>query len=248
MKKSCGILLAIMLLVMPSNAQQGLSVSTTLESYSTYILRGLNLKELREETSGDFELGGVVLQPGIALGFGGSGITVGAWGSFFLKGTEKSDSYLGTEIDLYADYSRILSEESGVGISVGFIEYIFPSFDDTAQEVYIGISLDNALSPTLTFYRGFKFFDGWYLTFSAGVDVPLGSEGGPTLNLGGRVAMSNYGNESSFNDVLATASIGFGVGSVSIAPTVGFSYAAEKIGIESDLKTYWGGVSIGFSP
>lgn len=245
MKKSCGILLAIMLLVTPSNAQQGLSVSTTLESYSAYIWRG--------EQLGDK----VVLQPGIALGFGRSGITVGAWGSFSVQ--ERETKKFADEIDLYADYSTILSEESGVGISLGFSEYIFPNIesetDNSSREVYIGISLDNALSPALTFYYDFNLRDGWYLAFSAGVDVPLGSENGPVLSLGGSVAMSKYENykvenaaKTSFHDATATASIGFGVGSVSIEPTVGFSYRDTKVPPSNSRSDFWGGVSIGFSP
>ncbi len=259
MKKSGGILLAIMLLVAPSNAQQSLSVSMTLESYSGYIWRGEQIGES----------GNVVLQPGIALGFGRSGITVGSWGSFYVQGRGEefrnpSEQY--DEIDLYASYSTILSEESGVGISLGFSEYIFFNLNDytpsnarvpdAAREVYIGISLDNALSPALTFYYDFsELRDGWYLVFSSGVDVPLGSGGGPLLSLGGSVAMSNYEkykveNESttSFHDATATASIVFGVGSVSIVPTVGFSYAGEKVIGQNNDKSFWGGVSIGFSP
>ena len=239
MKKSCGILFAIMLLVTPSNAQQSLSVSMTLESYSSYILRGLKMTDK------------ITLQPSIALGFGGSGLSIGAWGNISIQEREFND--YADMIDLYADYSRILSEESGVGISIGFHEYIFPKLvegeeSENSEEVYVGISLDNALSPALTFYYDSTVFDGWYLAFSAGIDVPLVSEGGPVLSLGGRVAMSNYSSKTGFNDVTATASLGFGVGSVSIVPTVGIAYFDSGEEDYFSGTNFYGGVGIGFSP
>ena len=52
------------------------------------------------------------------LGFGESGLTVGAWGSWFVQDRERTKGV--DEIDLYADFSTMLTEESGVGISIGF--------------------------------------------------------------------------------------------------------------------------------
>ena len=46
----------------------------------------------------------------------------------------------------------------GLGVSIGYIQYVFPSADEDSnlsQEAYIGLSLDNAISPALTFYYGF---------------------------------------------------------------------------------------------
>ncbi len=231
------ILLTGILLITPANAQENMSVGITLDSYSGYIWRGYVIGENNK----------AAIQPSIELGFGESGVTAGAWGSFFAQDRNALDG--SDEIDLYADYSMTLSEESGVGISVGFVEYIFPNGSEGekhTQEAYIGFSLDNALAPSITFNYDFGLFDVWYLVFSSGVDVPLGSEDGPALSLGGSIAVSDDGDKTGFHDITVTASVGFGAGSVSISPAIGFTYADTKI--NPDNSAFWGGVSIGFSP
>ena len=114
----------------------------------------------------------------------------------------------------------------------------------------MGISLDNAIAPALTFYYDFNLFKTWYLALSAGIDVPLGSEDGPALSLGASVAMSNVedsdGKKTGFHDITMTASVGFDVGSISISPTVGFAYADARV--NKDKSAFWGGIGIGFSP
>ena len=242
MKKLFGILLVGMLLVAPANAQENVSFGITVDPMYGYIWRG-------------FELGAddkIALQPGVELGFGESGLTVGAWGSWFVQDREKTEGV--DEIDLYADFSTMLSEDSGVGISIGFIEYVFPNGDTGekhSEEAYVGISLDNAIAPALTFYYDFGITDGWYLALSAGFDVPLGAEDGPALSLGASVAMSNAEDEeevkkTGFHDITLTASVGFDVGSISISPTIGFAYADTRV--NEDNSAFWGGISIGFSP
>ncbi len=251
MKKLCGngvqllspfILLAgILLVVTPANAQ--MSVSTTLDSYTGYIWRG-------------YVIGAddrIVAQPGIEVGFGETGLTVGGWGSWFVQDriddrnpNEQTQNV--DELDFYIDYSRSLSEDSGLGISIGYIQYVFPSASEDAnhsEEAYIGISLDSTLSPALTFYYDFGLAEAWYVSLSGGYDIPLGSEDGQVLSLGASVAMSNYGDTTGFNDVTVTASLSCSACSISIAPTIGFSYADTKI--NPDNRTFWGGVSIGFS-
>ena len=237
MKKLFGILLAGMMLIGSANAQEDVSVGISLDGYSGYIWRG-------------FVIGAddkAALQPGIELGFGESGLTVGGWGSFFVQDRSVLDGV--DEVDLYADYSTTLSEDSGLGISIGFIEYLFPNGgagSKHSEEAYVGLSVDHQLAPSLTFYYDFGLADAWYLVFSAGIDVPLGEEDGPALSLGGSVSMSDYGNKTGFSDATATASVSFGAGAISIAPTVGFSYADSKI--NADNSSFWGGISISFSP
>lgn len=242
MKKLFGILLVGMLLVAPANAQENVSFGISLDGYSGYIWRGA-VVEADDK---------IALQPGVELGFGESGLTVGAWGSWFVQDRERTSAV--DEIDLYADFSTMLSEDSGVGISIGFIEYVFPNGatgEKHTEEAYVGISLDNAIAPALTFYYDFNLFKTWYLALSAGVDVPLGSEDGPALSLGASVAMSNVEEsedvkKTGFHDITVTASVGFDVGSISISPTIGFAYADARV--NEDKSAFWGGVSIGFSP
>jgi len=235
MKKFFGLLLAGMLLVGPANAQDEVSVGISLDALSGYVWRGGVIGADNK----------AVLQPGIELGFGESGLTVGAWGSIFAQDRSVLDG--ADEVDIYADYSTSLGE-GGLGISIGFTEYLFPNAGAGAkhsEEAYVGISLDHQLAPSVTFYYDFGLADAWYLVLSLGVDVPLGEEGGPALSLGASAAISDYGSKTGFNDVTASASVSFGSGGISIAPTVAVTFADKKVNPDT---SFWFGVSIGFSP
>ena len=246
MKKLCGILLAGIFLIAPANAQ--MSVGVTLDSYTGYIWRGYVL--------GSDER--IVAQPGIEVGFGETGLSIGAWGSWFVQDrindrNPDTQTQNVDELDFYADYSRTLSDDMGLGISIGYVQYVFPSASEDAnhsEEAYIGLSLDNAISPALTFYYDFGLAEAWYVSLSGGYDIPLGSEDGQVLSIGASVAMSNYAdengeNKTGFNDVSITASLSCNACAVTIAPTIGFSYADTKI--NPDNRTIWGGINIGFS-
>lgn len=237
MKKFLGVLAAGLLMVGTVSAQENVSVDVGLDALSGYIFRGA-------VTGADDKL---VLQPSIGLTFGESGLTAGVWGSIFTQSRSVLDQ--ADEIDLWIDYSTSLGEDSPLGISVGFTEYYLPSLSagtKNTEEAYIGLSVDHQLSPSLTFYYDFGTVDAWYLVLSGGTDVPLGeNEEGPALSIGASVAMSDYGNKTGFHDVTGTASIAFPAGQFSIAPTVGVSYADDKI--NADNTSFWGGVSIGIS-
>ena len=240
MKKLCGILLVGIFLIAPANAQ--MSVGITLDSYTGYIWRGYVL-------GADDK---IVAQPGIEVGFGETGLSIGAWGSWFVQDriddrNPDTQTQNVDELDFYADYSRSLSDDMGLGISIGYIQYVFPSASEDSnlsQEAYIGFSLDNAISPAVTFYYDFGLVEAWYVSLSGGYDIPLGSEEGQVLSIGASVAMSDYEDKTGFNDVTVTASLSCNACAISIAPTLGFSYADTKI--NPDNRTFWGGINIGF--
>jgi uncharacterized protein (TIGR02001 family) len=239
MRKFLGVVVAGMLMVGTVSAQET-TVDVGLDALSGYIWRG-------GQIGPDDKL---VLQPSIGLAFGESGLSAGAWGSGYVQsrsGVKKLKDV--DEVDVFADYSTSLGEDSPLGISVGFIEYLFPnagSGSKHSEEAYVGLSMDHAMAPSLTFYYDFGLTDGFYLVFAAGTDVPLGeAEDGPALSIGASVAMSDYGNKTGFNDVTGTASITFPAGQFSITPKIGVSYADDKV--FADNTSIWGGVNISIS-
>lgn len=233
MKKFLGLLLVGLML--GGTAQAQTTVDASLGAYSGYIWRG-------------FILGAddkAVLQPSVTLGFGDSGLSFNVWGSFFVQSRTATKG--ADELDFTIDYSKTLSEDSGLGISIGYIQYTFPSAGAGAkhtEEPYIGISLDNPASPALTFYYDFGLNDAWYLVGSIGYDIPMGEgDDAPALSIGVSAAASDYGGKTGFNDITATASVGFAMGQFTISPSAGFSYADDKVNI--DNSSFWGGISIG---
>ncbi|MBT4137098.1 MAG: hypothetical protein HOE48_04235 [Candidatus Latescibacteria bacterium] len=236
MKKFLGVLAAGLLMVGAVSAQET-TVDAGLDVLSGYVWRGGVI-------GADDK---VVLQPSVGLTFGESGLSAGVWGSAFAQSRGALDP--ADEVDFWVDYSGSLGEDSPLGFSIGFTEYLFPNAGSGAkhsEEAYVGLSLDNSLAPSLTFYYDFGLADAWYAVLSGGTDVPLGEdEDGPALSIGASVAMSDYGGKTGFNDVTGTASITLPAGQFSISPMVGVTYADDKINV--DNTSFWGGVSIGIS-
>lgn len=236
MKVVIGVLMVGLMSVGAVQAQQEVSVDVALDGYSGYIWRGGIL-------GADDK---AVLQPSLTLGIGETGLSFNVWGSAFVQNRTSLDQV--DELDLTVDLSRPMGLDSPVSFSVGYIQYTFPSLDagiKHSEEVYGGLSLDHMLAPSVTFYYDFGLIDGWYLTAGVGPEFPLGEEeGGPTFSLGASVGISDsaYGGKSGFNDITVTGSLNLSSGIFSISPTVGYSYA------DSDNSSFWGGISIGFSP
>ncbi len=213
-----------------------ISVDGSVDAYSQYIWRGYNLADK------------VSIQPSLTLGLGESGVAFNIWGSAAMQDRGAPANLDGAdELDFTLSYDRTLSEESGVGISVGYIQYTFPSVDSGthSEEFYGGISLDNAAAPSLTAYYDFGLANAWYISFGIGPEFPLDSEGKASLGLGASVGLSDATRDFGFNDVTLTASIGFSQGMWTISPTFGYSYADDSV--NNDNSEVWGGVSIGFS-
>ena len=240
MKKWIGIFMMGLMFVGVAGAQDSnVSMDLALDGYSGYVWRGVII-------GADDK---VVLQPSITLGFGESGVSFNVWGSAFASNRGALD--LTDELDFTIDYSTTLSEKSGVGISLGFIEYTFPNAgtgSKHSEEAYIGLSLDNSFAPSVKLYYDFGLIDDYYVALGVEPSLPLGQgDGALALDIGASVGFSSdaYGGSPGFNDVTVTASIGFSAGQLSITPIAGITRADN--GVNPNV-TFWGGISIGFSP
>jgi hypothetical protein len=220
-------------------AQSEVSVDVSLDALSGYVWRGGIL-------GSDEKL---VLQPSLTFGFGESGVALNVWGSGFVSDRSTLDQV--DELDFTLSYDTSLGEDGKVGLSIGIIEYTFPSLNagtKHSEEVYGGLSFDHQLAPSITVYYDFGLIDDYYVTAGVGPEFPLGDgDNAPVLGLGASVGVSGdaYGGSSGFNDVTFTASIGWASGNWSFGPFAGFSYADD--GVNVDNSSFWGGVSIGFS-
>lgn len=118
-------LIAAALLTTGAAAQA--DVSGSIGIASSYLFRGFDLSDGSAAVSGSLDYAH------------DSGLYAGVWGS------SGDDSY-GTEYDLYAGFA---GELSGFGYDIGYIDYNYPSNDDTNangdtdfEEWYIGASYD----------------------------------------------------------------------------------------------------------
>ena len=220
-------------------AQSEVSIDASLDALSGYVWRGGILGSDEK----------IVLQPSLTFGFGESGVALNVWGSAFAADRSTLDQV--DELDFTLSYDTSLGEDGKIGLSLGFIEYTFPSLNagkKHSEEVYGGLSFDHQLAPSITLYYDFGLIDDYYVTAGVGPEFPMGDgDNAPVFGLGASVGISGdaYGGSAGFNDVTLTASVSWASGNWSFGPFAGYSYADD--GVNVDNSSFWGGVSVGFS-
>lgn len=235
---AASLALALIAPAAASAEELDISVDASVDVLSGYIWRGFIL-------GADDAL---VAQPSLTLGFGESGVSLNVWGSFFgmdrsaPKSLDQAD-----ELDFTIDYTRKVGE---VDVSVGFIEYTFPSLvagTKHSEEIYGAIAVGGPLAPSITGYYDFGVVDAFYITAGVGPEFPLNDDGTVTLALSGSVGafISNGAAGNHFGDVTVTAGVGIPIGAFTITPLAGFRYADDEVNI--DNTAFWGGVSFGWS-
>ena len=84
-----------------------------------------------------------------------------------------------------------------VGYSAGYIYYALDGVDDS-QEIYGSISLDTILAPSLTIYRDWDQFPGWYSTLGISHSFQLSET--IALDLGGHISYMSADDDSTLAD------------------------------------------------
>ncbi len=225
-KKIAGGLLAATFVLavsaVPSFAADKPTTDLSVDALSKYVWRGFELSR-----------DSMVLQPSVTVEY--NGFSANLWGNL------DTDTYSGntnnwTETDMTLSYSRSLGM---VDVSAGYIYYGLDNADDS-QEVYLSASLNTILAPTLSVYRDYDSFPGWYITLGISHSVPI--KDNIALDLGAQIGYlsadeaSSYGEVvngaqstteayNAFHDGLLTASITFPINQyVSITPKLNYSF------------------------
>lgn len=242
----------------PSPVQaEGASVDAEVLLVSKYIWRGLEVNE------------DPVLQPSVTVGYGGFSFNV--WGNMDLTNfgedeciyTEDCESRSGqfTEIDLTLDYTHSFGAFS---IGGGIIAYEFPNWDgsEDTHEVYLAMSYDTILAPSLTIYYDFDEVEGFYANFGIGHSFTFNDKLGLDLSASIGYGDSDY-NEAYFG-VDDSALVDFNVGlalpyavtdKITITPVLNLTSVVDsdlRDSVESgsccDNETnIYGGISVSFS-
>lgn len=125
---------------------------------SQYIWRGYELSK-----------DSVVIQPAVTVGY--KGFTVNVWGNLdtdMYSGVHQGNSKW-NETDFTVGYDHQLGP---VAAGLGFIYYALDGMPDS-KEVYLSLSLETLLSPTVTFYREVSKLQGWYINLEISHSFPL---------------------------------------------------------------------------
>ncbi len=167
------VALLLLVLVTPAMAAIEVEGDAYVGISSMYLWRGFDLSDSDP-----------VVQGGMDVSF--KGLTLSYWSNLDLNSGELN------ETDYIIDYSFDPCEMASV--SVGNIFYALEDLKDT-NELYLGVSLNTILAPTLTLYYDYDEADetGLFYTFSIGHDLELSDA--LTLSLGGLVS---YNQESDY--------------------------------------------------
>ncbi|HFQ81880.1 MAG TPA: hypothetical protein ENK33_10990 [Desulfobacterales bacterium] len=207
----------------PSFAADKPTADFSVDALSKYVWRGFELSR-----------DSLVLQPSATVEY--KGFSANIWGNL------DTDTYSGstnnwTETDMTLSYTRSLGM---VDLTGGYIYYGLDNADDT-QEVFLSAALNTILTPTLSIYRDYDSFPGWYITLGISHSIPIKDD--ITLDLGAQIGYlsadeaSSYGEVengvqsstqayNAFHDGLLTASMTFPINQyVSITPKLNYSFA-----------------------
>lgn len=209
------------------------SGSASLDIYSSYMWRGFELHE------------DVAIQPSVGITYGGFGANL--WSDI------NADTGEITETDVTVTYAF---SKDMFGFDIGYIFYGLEGIDET-QELYIAVSYDTLLSPSLTLYYDFDEGDGAFIVASVGHDIAVNQD--IAVSLGASMsynAESEYaiGDYSALHNGEISVSTSIPVyEAISISPMLAYSFSlsddAEEAleNADGDSNFFYGGASVSLS-
>jgi len=201
---------------------------------SKYVWRGYELSK-----------DSLVIQPSVTVGY--KGFAVNLWGNLDTDDFNKtSDTFNWNETDFTLSYDGSYEK---LGYSAGYIYYDLDGADDT-QEIYVGLSYDILLSPSITVYKDIANIPGYYVNLGISHSFPITDK--YALDLGASAGYYNYSDKdySALHDGLLSASITFPVNDyLSITPEVYYSFplSNDAEDIEGLDNEFYGGLSASFA-
>ncbi len=214
----------------PVLAEDKPTADFSVDALSKYVWRGFELSQ-----------DSIVLQPSMTVAY--KGFAANLWGNIDTDSSSNNTNEW-TETDMTLSYDWALGQ---VDMSGGYIYYGLDGKD--SQEVYLSAALNTILSPTLTVYRDYDSFPGWYITLGISHSIPVKKD--IALDLGAQIGYlsaddaSTYGEVvngsqstteaySAFHDGLLTAAMTLPINKyISVTPKLNYSFPLS--GDASDL-------------
>lgn len=226
------VMISLMIFLMVStNAfaeEDAPAASGDLALVSTYMWRGYKLSEDK-----------IVVQPSMSICYKGLGLN--AWSSLS-SDPDSGDSASETDFTVSYDTSA-----GPLGIGMGYIYYGLDSADDT-QELYLSASYDTILAPSLTIYRDFISFPGYYISLGLGHSIEMSKS--IALDLSGAFGYYMVDGDSGLQDGLLSVSMSIPITEyISLSPSVSYAFplsgdAEDFLGMSGEV---FGGVVLSFS-
>jgi len=224
------------------------SGSASLDVMSNYVWRGQKLSN------------SWVIQPSVAIGYGVFGANI--WANYDSDSIVDEGNGHGefTETDITLSYTRSMDKWT---FGAGYIYYALNNANDT-QEIYLMVSYDTMLKPTLTIYYDFDEGNGVFITASIGHTIEVMK--GINWNIG-VLASYNINNKvmgldkdgedfSNFYNAEASTSLNIPVWkNITLTPKLAYSLplsndakeAIKTISDDGDKNILYGGINLSLS-
>jgi hypothetical protein len=178
------LILAVLFVLPVSAEEETPSADLSVAALSAYIWRGTELSK-----------DSVVIQPSMTVGY--KGFSANLWGNLDTDPHENLDVDMNTwnETDFTLAYGKDLGSFSA---ELGYTYYALEGADDT-QELYLSLGSDTLLSPTLTLYRDFAQYPGWYILL--GISHTLELKDNLALELAGSVSYLAGDDEDDYPEI-----------------------------------------------
>lgn len=243
--KTAGLIF-LSVFLMGQTAAFGADVTAAVDVNSAYVWRGITFND------------GVVVQPSVDVTAGGFGFNV--WGNLDVDDYDDTlDSGEFSEIDLTMTYGI---EAGPVGLTAGYIEYLFPTTEvggaEGTREVFLDASIQDiglmepieGLSIGLTGYYDFDEVDDYYLNAYVGYGISMDS--GLGIDLGASAGYigedAAVGGESGFNEYTLTVGLSYSFNDmISASATLGYTDAIDDDVLPEQDVDVFGGAGIAFA-
>jgi len=193
-----------------SSADNSISYGWDATLSSKYIWQGI-----------DYSNGGMVLQPEAYITLNNFSATV--WFNHDIE-TNKPD-----EFDLYLQYDWSFTKHA---LSAGYAYYEYPQNEphrdnwDASQELYLDISVDRTLNPSLSMHYDFDTGKGTYYALGVSHDFDLARE---SFTLAANLFYhDDYFETSGIPSFELNASTNFSAGSLTISPSISYFHSWEN--------------------
>lgn len=162
------------------------STEVSVAALSHYIWRG---QELSRDS--------IVLQPSMTVEY--KGISANLWSNLdtapYSATAGSSNSSSLNETDVTLSYER---QCGAINAKAGYIYYGLEAVDDS-QELYVSLTADSLLSPSLTIYKEFDSYPNWYISFAFSHSFQLGEKA--LLELTGSISYLKSEDEDEYPEI-----------------------------------------------
>jgi len=225
--------------LMTTGTAFGADVTAAIDVNSAYVWRGMTFND------------GVVVQPSLDVAKGGFGLNV--WGNLDVDDYDDTlDTGEFSEIDLTMTYAH---EFGPVGMTGGYIEYLFPTTDKGGAEGTREIFLDAALEPMESFSVGVTtyydidevedYYVNVYVGYGFALDCGLGIDLGASAGYVGDDISAD--GDAGFNEYNVTMGLGYDINDmVSVSASLAYTDAIDDDVLKTDTNFY-GGAGVAFA-